>query len=388
MQIKEFLPYVGGYRYFDNLNFKKFVQGPDELDTVENFSIAIPKYDTVTKKKIYKGYLWGSKTIDLKNNFFLGPPSLTEAIIDKNNWRKILYTDCGGADTSYSGMASTTANNKIYLFGGESITIPSEINYLTEYDPDNNICTVLSTNELFGVTNGGIVYSPNHNKLFMGGGKSIVNTTLLDTFFSYDLSTGQIEELSPLTNTLENFTIVENNGLIYVFGGFNGLNTISDLQIYDPSTDTWTSEVTGLTVRRDHTAVVYNNKMHVVGGTQGSISLVNHDIFDFETGSWSVGVELPTSFERAGHTAVVINNKMYVYGGKDDYVNDPLNTIIVYDFIHPQWFSENPSPYAQENHTAIALDNLMYMFPSDGNAFYVYSPIMEHETILIPIFKD
>ena len=55
------------------------------------------------------------------------------------------------------------------------------------------------------------------------------------------------------------------NGKIYVFGGFNG-GVISDVEEYDPTTDSWSTVSTMPTPRRRLASGEINGRIYTIGG--------------------------------------------------------------------------------------------------------------------------
>ncbi|KAK7009886.1 kelch-like protein 10, partial [Biomphalaria glabrata] len=61
---------------------------------------------------------------------------------------------------------------------------------------------------------------------------------------------------------------------LYVCGGFNGMECIRAVEMYDPSTDQWTPEPSMPRGRSGLGLVAYNGYLYAVGGFDGTDSTV------------------------------------------------------------------------------------------------------------------
>ena len=118
------------------------------------------------------------------------------------------------------------------------------------------------------------------------------------------------------------------NGKVLVTGGIGGLNSA---ELYDPLTETWTSAGTLMTNRAQHIAVVLTNGMVLVtgGSRDGSAELFNP-----ATGMWTNTGAMTTarSFPSA---SLLPNGKLLVAGGYNG--NGPTNSAELYDPVSGTW---------------------------------------------------
>ncbi len=120
---------------------------------------------------------------------------------------------------------------------------------------------------------------------------------------------------------------VYNNRIYMVCGLQNGHidGWVPWLDEFDPSTGTWTT-LPDAPRARDHFQVgVVGNKLYAVAGRRtGELTVFaptvpEVDVYNFTTGNWTTlpaGVNIPT--ERAGATTVVANSKLMVIGGETE----------------------------------------------------------------------
>lgn len=110
---------------------------------------------------------------------------------------------------------------------------------------------------------------------------------------------------------------------MYVFGGWNGVNALADIHIYDLNQDQWIElHPIGETpsYRNNHTTAVYSSKLYVHGGHNGTSWL--DDLYFLETGGqrptwyrvYPQG-QIPTA--RACHSLNRVGKKIYLFGGYD-----------------------------------------------------------------------
>jgi len=110
---------------------------------------------------------------------------------------------------------------------------------------------------------------------------------------------------------------------MYIFGGWNGHQSLNDLYSLNLETLQWRQIQceNGPSKRRMHSCVVYSNKMYLFGGYDESRPAESFNellCFDFESESWkeiACQGKIPKGRSRAG--ATVIGNNMYIIGGWD-----------------------------------------------------------------------
>lgn len=132
------------------------------------------------------------------------------------------------------------------------------------------------------------------------------------------------------------------NGKIYLFGGYDPNGLTSDVQSYDPSTDTWTTlQTTGdFTPRYALASCVVNDKIYVLGGCVGQEIQANMsnalEVFDPATNEWTTPQTTGTFTPRNNLTACAVNGKIYALGGYDAATGD-LSTLEVFDPATNTW---------------------------------------------------
>jgi len=107
-------------------------------------------------------------------------------------------------------------------------------------------------------------------------------------------------------------------GKIYAMGGGDAPYTpyLSDVEIYDPATDSWETGIPMPNARMGHAAAVVGGKIYVMGGAyQAQTSTATVDEYDPATGTWQTGPRLSKAKYFMG--ASLVGGKIYIVGGSD-----------------------------------------------------------------------
>ena len=211
------------------------------------------------------------------------------------------------------------------------------------------------------------------------------------------------------------------NGKVYVIGGYdeNG-NSTATVQIYNPTTDTWTS-AHSLPYAVNHNAAavaggnlysfdagagetfvynpnnnswsarasshyvhsqtaavgVINNQIYVAGGT-GTPSQRQLEVYDPVSNTWTI--KAPMSVPRNHTGGGVIDGKFYVVGGRVSDNGPPTAALEVYNPQTNSWSGRVPMPTARAGIAAAVVDNELWVFggeEQDGlhGEVEVYNPV-------------
>ncbi len=242
-----------------------------------------------------------------------------------NKWTTLSTT---GTFTPRGSLASAVVNGKIYVMGG--MTGPETPDHMSNaleiFDPQTNAWSTPATTGTFTPRNN-LCACVIDGKIYTMGGFDASND--INTFEVFD----------PTTNTWSTpnahgtfsprgaFTAHAIDGMIYTIGGFNNLaakghRVVSQVDVFDPSTNTWSTPVTTgtFTARLLHTSGVIDGKIYVIGGTpniRDPLTTNTVQIFDPEKNAWSTPTTTGTFTPRSYLSSAVIGNKIYVLGGQD-----------------------------------------------------------------------
>ena len=147
---------------------------------------------------------------------------------------------------------------------------------------------------------------------------------------------------APLPTARQEMPLTLFEGKIYIPGGFNqGGSGSSLVEVFNPSSNKWSS-IPNLPTPLNHlTMVGLKDKLYVIGGYLGS-SFVAHDKvyeYNFQTEDWNLKSPMFTS--RGAHVSVVYDGKIYAIGGANS--SGVLSVNEVYDHLFEEGLKTSTS---------------------------------------------
>ncbi len=144
--------------------------------------------------------------------------------------------------------------------------------------------------------------------------------------FRYSTQTDQWESIPPLPDALGKIAASASRvgDLIYIIGGYhvfsNGNETSSDkVHIYDPQTNSYLPDGTAIPVPIDDQvqAVWRDSLIYVVTGWSNSQNVTNVQIYNPSTDQWSQGTPVPngSTYPAFGAAGLIFNDTIYYFGG-------------------------------------------------------------------------
>lgn len=219
--------------------------------------------------------------------------------------------------------------------------------------------------------------------------------------YAYNPSNDTWTTISPMPTPRVSFAIATCNNKIYVIGGHEAKPSDMPLssvnEVYDPSTNSWSTAAPMPTVRGVMRAETVNGKIYVMGGrTGGMYSTVNTtDIYDPVTDSWSTGASMPYSVN--DYASAVVDNKIFVIGGYDEWANFPyVQYTQIYNPANDTWSLGSSIPTTAFSPGAGATTGFMapkkiYVFGGmvgfaiGSNQTYAYDPTSNSWTSAAPM---
>ena len=214
--------------------------------------------------------------------FSYNPVTDTPATLTGDDWPGAMGTILPGG--------FTVANNKLYILGGFNINVAST-NQIWQFDPTAGVGAKWTqmTNTPVGImyapttTIGGIIY--------VGGASDYQGGTVVDTTTSFSFN--------PVANTIGTIAAIPRatgetrglnfNGKMYVMGGGRvAPNPSTEVDVYNPGTNTWTTDTFFMTARRNFpTDTNGTNRIWLSGGyaSDGITPLASMEIFACAQGS-------------------------------------------------------------------------------------------------------
>lgn len=217
--------------------------------------------------------------------------------------------------------------------------------------------------------------------LYIIGGRVGVGTEAYDKVTLYDLETEQVSELAPMPVGVNGASAaIGMDGNIYVFGGRN--NSLVEIyqyevQIYDPSADSW-SLGAGMPnpCSVSEAVAMPNGLIYVISGINETVSSTEPSglvqIYDPAADSWSSGTAMSEP-RYSGATVAMTDNVIMYIGGSNPDISFTYSDIVYYHVEEDQWWgSMNPFPEKFAGADAlIGPDGMIYMIGGGyGNNAY------------------
>jgi hypothetical protein len=169
------------------------------------------------------------------------------------------------------------------------------------------------------------------------------------------------------------------NGKIYVISGYNSTaaTIVSDVQIYDPKTDSWSSG-TAIPTAVQYAAGVWVgwwNYVYVFGGA----SIANlyeplMQIYDIGADSWSTGTSMPIDL-KGGSAEWMGGNSIYYIGGQTWGIVATDSMLAYSPWTSPVWTTLSGLPQAVVSEaTTVGVDGILYMM-GGSDEVYTGGPI-------------
>jgi len=164
-----------------------------------------------------------------------------------------------------------------------------------------------------------------HVYSFMGIDTTKLYSGIHTKAFRYNTVTDVWDTIPPvpdnLTRIAASASTVKNK--IYIIGGyhvyFGGSEVSSNkLFIYDPDSNTYTLGANLLVATDDHIQCVWNDSLiYVISGWSNSANISNVQIYNLLTDSWSNGISVPNNnhYKAFGASGVIISDTIYYAGG-------------------------------------------------------------------------
>ena len=155
---------------------------------------------------------------------------------------------------------------------------------------------------------------------------------------------------------------------IYVMGGKVGQKATNVTEVYNPSTDKWSTKASMPIACYDLTANLVDGKIYLIGGIKplngSSIVCINvTQIYDPSTNKWAVGTPIPQAVY--SYASAVLDRKIFVMSGSTLSPNNSITNLNqVYDAQTDTWSTQAPIPTAVNAPAGISV-------PSDSAKIFV-----------------
>ncbi len=179
--------------------------------------------------------------------------------------------------------------------------------------------------------------------------------------YVYDSNTDTWSTKKAMPTWRNNFAIGMVNGIIYIAGGWDGGSMHSTVEAYNPSTDTWITNLEPMpTARRQVAGGVVNGIFYAIGGEKAYASpYIRSEVeaYDPSTDTWETKSPMPTPRSSLG--VGVVNGKIYAVGGYD--LTSILATVETYDPSSDTWTTKSPMPTARCYPSLAVVEGILYV---------------------------
>ena len=260
-------------------------------------------------------------------------------------------------------LATAVLNGKIYAIGGLDER-PLATDTVNIYNPATDTWTPGPPLPIVNQHNAAAAAA---GKVYAFGGQSRLT-------YAYDPATNSWTQMAtmPAGQALTPAAGVIGDK-IYVAGGSP---TGQLLQIYNTTTNTW-STGPSMSVQRHHTAgAVINGKFYVASG-RGPGAQLALEVFDPQTNNWSRLAD--AAIFRSGIAAAAVNGELYLFGGEEGGVH---NEVEVYNPATNSWRRIQPDwPIPRHGIWASVIGNKVYI--PGGGVLENYAPTTYHHVFIV-----
>jgi hypothetical protein len=165
----------------------------------------------------------------------------------------------------------------------------------------------------------------------------------------------------PMLDTVGGAACCVLNGKIYVIGGYGWPNSkdnnaeFNNVQIFDPTSNSWSEGPPISTPRHYATASVCDGKIYLFGGNSDASVQNSVEVFDTNSNKWSYTTPMLSAQDVL--SSCTIDSNIYVTNGSNyfDIFNIPKQT----------WIHGTLPPLNRENSSCIAVNGKVYLIAGD-----------------------
>ena len=153
------------------------------------------------------------------------------------------------------------------------------------------------------------------------------------------------------------------DGRVLVTGGYDGSNTLSSCELYNPNIGLWTTAASMQQLRSGHTlSLLPSGFVLVTGGTSGT----SCELYDPTNNIWVYTDSM--HYHRGGKAVTLSNNDILVIGGVD-IAPPPLSSCEIYDYNTGLWDTTCSMVYPRSSHNALVLNDGRVLVTGGRNSY-------------------
>ena len=296
-------------------------------------------------------------------NSFASTYNIENSVV-KNGIEEKWETGLAEIPEARSMYSSGVVDGKIYIIGGGSSTsMGTYTKTVYVYDIENDSWEKRS--DISEYINMASSVTINKDIYLIGGNITGNHSTPSNKVYKYNTVTGTLTECADMPTARSGSRAVLLNGKIYVVGGRETDSVYSNVvEIYDPKTDTWDTNVANLNLGRTGLGVeVVNGKIYAFGGKNSNSDYTNKiEVYNPQTNEWTYLSNMNNS---TGYLAsAVILDKIYVFGGYNGSLD--LNSVQEYDIAQDIWTDKPAMPQAKSSLNANYYNGKFYLIGGDS----------------------
>lgn len=269
---------------------------------------------------------------------------------------------------------SAVHGGKIYVFGDNNSS--AFHNTAQMYDPKTDTWTQLAS---MPTGRGQAAAAAVNDRIYVIGGNSCLSNCWRNNVEAYDIPTNTwVTNLAPLPGQYLDdghrgeLTAVALDGMIYVMGGGNSYTvpTSNETYRYDPASNSWAALAPMPIPRSHHAAVAFGGRIWVAGGLyrlqHGCENIVfprAFDVYDPSTNAWTSAAMFP--LERMENIGLVATgDRIYAIGGTRENCQSEIiavNSVVEYHPYLDCWTHAAPLPFARAKATAAVSNGESFM---------------------------
>lgn len=292
---------------------------------------------------------------------------------------KITWTTAAPASLKRFEAFGAVVNGKLYLFGGYY----GDPNYTPTqradvYDPVANTWSRIA-NLPIGLTHVGVAVDGDN--IYLAGGYPTQPSGVGQNFsttavWKYSTAANTYTSMPALPAARGGGALVLIDRTLHYFGGSNASRKDAGTH-WTLNIDTgtaWTTRAALPTPRNHLGAAVLNGKIYAIGGQSGqdaaAIYRSNVDAYDPVTNTWMAVASLPQVRSHHNASTFVMGGRIIVVGGESAYSNAKLANVTAYNPALNAWMELTPLPARRTAAVAAQINGIIY--ETTGNALTTY----------------
>jgi N-acetylneuraminic acid mutarotase len=237
--------------------------------------------------------------------------------------------------------AAVGSDGNIYVFGGTDSSIDYNTTFI--YHPGSNTWTQGANMPTVREGAQAVLLDSNHIAVLGGGtGCHFTQTcTIYNKVEIYTPSTNSWSAAAPMLTPRYRFAAAGGNGHLYAIGGWNGTQALSTTEVYSETTNSWSYFTSLPQAEEAPAAAVAHGTIVVLGGYDGqNPSTYYNNVWFYTASGWSSGAPMPTAREDFG-AATGPDGRIYAIGG---WNGGALSTVEAYSITANSWSSTTSLP--------------------------------------------